>query len=108
MSFIDDMTNDLREILSGEFSEPATLQVGSVIIDITLIFDLATVEVDNEGSLIIGENPTAMVYIDDIDTAISETLTEASGATIVFRSITYKIKKINRDGTGFASIVFKK
>lgn len=108
MSFLDDIESDAAAILSGEFSLPGVLTApGKSPLNINVIFDHNTIEVDNEGNMIIAENSQGMIYLKPIDTLLGSEFTEDSGCTITLNAIDYKIKKVIRSDSNTGTVYFK-
>jgi len=109
MSFLSDIDQELKDILSGEFTEPATLMVGSVVINFTGIFDKTSIGVDiNSGAPMVSDNPQIGCHIDTINQTLGYNLKEEHNAIIDIRTVNYNVKRINYDGTGYATIILKK
>jgi hypothetical protein len=108
MSFLQNLDNELKGILSGEFSEPATLIDGSSYFQFDGIFDLQSVDIDiNSGATILANNPQIGCHLGAINLFLGRELNEDDHVIIVVRDKEYRVKKINPDGTGYATIILK-
>lgn len=108
MSILGNINSELKRVISGEFSEPITLVIGLISIPVDLIFDRAIVEVNADGSVVIGNFAQAMVHIDTIDAVLGYELTENDAATFTLHSRNYGVKSVERDDLGFARLELKR
>ena len=108
MSFLDDIESDAAMILGSEFSSSGVLKTpDNSTLNITVIFDQNTVDVDTEGNMIISEKSQGMIYLKPIDTFLGFELTENSGCSITLNAIIYKIKEVTRHDSNTGTISFK-
>jgi len=108
MSFLTDVDQELKDILAGEWSEPATIVAGSTTINTTGIFDKTSLDVNSQGEAVVTNQPQIGLHIDYVDGVLGHELTEADNALITIRSVQYKLRKPpERDGTGFAVLKLK-
>lgn len=108
MTFLTHVENELNGILSGEWSEPAALVAGSFNIPCTVIFDRTSLEIDENGMNVLSNNPQAGIFIKNIDTILGHELIETDNATLTVRATVYRVKVVERDGTGYATLRLKK
>ena len=100
------MGSDANQILQAEFAEPVVLTYvsGSEEIQITTqgIFDETYEEVNENGMVVQSDYSRLSLYEDSIESGIGQKINEdeEDNWTALVRSVLYKIKTTERDGTG--------
>lgn len=104
---LDDIENELRDILAGEFSMSFTLIYNSIEYEFSGIYDKTYLEIDNEGASVMSNNPQIGVPINFIYEMLGETIDLELKPTIIINEKTYTLKSIEDDGQGFARFLLK-
>ena len=106
---------DAKSILSGEFSETIeiTFNYGAqnITIQATGIFDETYEEVDPDtGAIVMSKNPRVTIYAKDIEEAVGQEISEdiEDNWLVVARGRLFRIKSVQKDGTGVAYLPLKK
>ncbi len=108
MSFADDVADDLKEILGGEFNErdkhPVKLTVGSLVFpEVDGLFDEVSFLQIVEGKMPQQTNRIQIgIFIQDIDDGLGRKLKESDQAEVTIGTIEFIVAHIGRDGTGYA------
>ena len=122
MSFLDEVDNDLRDILQGEFSEDLTLiytnpaTKDELRIDLKGIFDRTFMEVIGEGVTVSSRSSRVSISKTDLDNAITTpfqgidiTEDDPTDWTATIRGINFILRdKAESDGVGILTLYLKK
>jgi len=106
MSFLDDVENELRSIVGGEFSTSFEFMLGSDSMTVNGIFDKTYLTVDNDGNQIMSNNSQCGVFIKDIEDTLGEINVDDLPIAII-NNTEYLVTNIERDGTGYARLILK-
>lgn len=99
MTFLESVDNETQQIMSAEFSEPATISDQTINLDINGIYDETFITVEDGDIEVMSSWPRISFYKDEIETAfgaIKDDITD--GWTVAVRGKTYRIKTIEPDG----------
>ena len=107
MALLDVISDDLKTVmLEGEFSEPVTIDAGSITEEGVGIFDLTYQEVNAQGVTVQSKSPRVSLFAETWTTALGVEFTDKNAASWVFtiRDVNYKSDKVQPDGTGWVMV----
>lgn len=109
MTFEETLEDELRSILSGEFSISLRLAVDDAVFpEINGIFDKTYLQFIDSDIGIQSRNPKVAIYINDIESELDLELDhEEQKITIEIKNKKYNIDHIQKDGTGFGIFYLK-
>jgi hypothetical protein len=107
MSFASQLQDDLSSILTGEFSQAAIFNYGSLSFEALGIYDETFLLIDGDGTAVQSKHPRISVYYKTIEDDLVTELKENNDIIINVKNKDYKIKYVEKDGQGLAMIELK-
>lgn len=113
MSFLEQMEQDTRSVIQGEFSDDIEIRFTSSIEPILIktkgLFDIIDIEVDVNGNKIVNKNPRITVAQNQIEDSIYDKIKDdvSDDWQVSVRGKTYRIRTSDSDGAGSINILLK-
>ena len=107
-TFAEDVDDDLRSILAAEFNTTANITANNVNLPaVDGIFDSTFLDIDEDGAPIQTTQPQFGCFVEDIDAAIGEEISEDNTDSIIIEGVKYRVDHVERGGVGLGRIILK-
>ena len=99
MDFKAQKDSDFKSMINGEFADDMTITDGENTAEVKGIFDETYQEIDPEtNAVVMSKKPRATLFLNDVAFKIKQ------GCGLAIRSKTYKVREIQPDGEGSATL----